>query len=324
MVRDNERDLVPYLELIFLCSKVQNVPFAMRVFNSMEAHGIKLTSSVFNALICTCLSSGNVMTALSLFEIMQSSENCKPNSETYNTFISVYSNLGNDKAMQAWYLAQKGAGFSADLRTYESLISGCARSRNFDCADRFYEEMMLSGIMPDGQILENILRGLCEQRSISKVEQLLKFMMDGEWEINVSMAEKLMGLYFEHGTVEKMEELLLNLMNSNQSFAVLQQVHCGIIRMHAMLDRLDDMEYSVGRMLKQGMSFRCPDDIEKVVCAYFRREAYERLDLFLGHIKGSYKLTKSTYDLLVAGYRRAGLSEKLDLVMDGMKLAGFF
>ncbi|KAJ9702369.1 hypothetical protein PVL29_004211 [Vitis rotundifolia] len=324
MVRDNERDLVPYLELIFLCSKVQNVPFAMQVFNSMEAHGIELTSSVFNALIYTCLSSGNVMTALSLFEIMQSSENCKPNSETYNTFISVYSNLGNDKAMQAWYFAKKGAGFSADLRTYESLISGCVRSRNFDRADRFYEEMMLSGIMPNGQILENILTGLCEQRSISKVEQLLKFMMDGEWEISVLMAEKLMGLYFEHGTVEKMEELLLNLMNLNRSFEVLQQVHCGIIRMHAMLDRLDDMEYSVGRMLKQGMSFRCPDDIEKVVCAYFRREAYDRLDLFLGHIKGSYKLTKSTYDLLVAGYRRAGLSEKLDLVMDGMKLAGFF
>ena len=323
MLRDNEKDLEPYLELIFLCSKVQNIPFSMQVFSSMEARRIELTSSVFNALIYTWLSSGDVITALSLFEIMQSSENCKPDSETYNTFISVYSNWGNNKAMQAWYSAKKDAGFSADLRTYESLISGCVRSRNFDCVDRFYEEMMLSGITPNGQILESMLRGYCEQRSIGKVEELLKFMNNSEWEINVQMAEKLMGLYFEHGRVEKMEDLLENVAKSGQSFEALQQVHCGIIRMYAKLDRLDDIEYSVGRLLKLGMSFRCPDDVEKVVCAYFRQEAYDRLDLFLEHIKASYKLTKSTYDLLVAGYRRAGLSDKLDLVMDSMKLAGF-
>lgn len=323
MLRDNEKVIEPYLELIFLCSKVQNVPFSLQVFNSMAVNGIELNSSVFNALIYTCLSSGDVMTAISLFEIMQSSENCKPDSDTYNTFISAYSKWGNKKAMQAWYLAKKDAGFSADLQTYESVISGCVRSRNFDCADRFYEEMVLSGITPNGQVLDSMLRGLCEQRSISKVDELLKFMNDGDWEINAQVAGKLINLYFEHGRVEKMEELLVNVVKSNQSFEVLQQVHCVIIRMYAMLDRLDDVEYSVGRMLKEGMSFRCPDDIEKVVCAYFRQEAYDRLDLFLGHIKASYKLSKTTYDLLVAGYRRAGLSDTLDLVMDSMKLAGF-
>ena len=92
--------------------------------------------------------------------------------------------------------------------------------------------------------------------------------------------------------------------------------------MYASSDRLDDVEYSVGRLLKQGLSFNCPDDVEKVICCYFRRSAYDRLDLFLEHIKGYYVLTRSTYDLLIAGYRQAGLSEKLDMVMKHMLSAG--
>jgi hypothetical protein len=70
------------------------------------------------------------------------------------------------------------------------------------------------------------------------------------------------------------------------------------------------------------MSFKSPSDVEKVISSYFRQEAYERLDLFLEHIKSYYKLTRSTYDLLVAGYRRVGLMEKLNLLMEDMKLAG--
>ena len=49
----NEREKNPgcYSELISMCGKIQNVPLAMEVFTSMEANGIKPTSSIFNALI---------------------------------------------------------------------------------------------------------------------------------------------------------------------------------------------------------------------------------------------------------------------------------
>ncbi|KAK9273876.1 hypothetical protein L1049_018688 [Liquidambar formosana] len=273
--------------------------------------------------VYACFSSGNVITALSLFEVMENSDSYKPNSDTYNAFILGYSNLGNDKAMQSSYLAKKAAGFSADLQTYEALILGCVKSRNFDTAERFFEEIVLSGVEPNVSILENMIEGLCKWKNFGKIKEFLKFMLDDGWEINGQMAKKLTGLYCELGRVEEMEELLLTLTKSNQVSEVVSQVHWGIIRLYAILDRLDDVEYSVGRMLKQGISFGCPDDVEKVICSYFRQAAYDRLDLFLEHIKGSYKLTRSNYDLLVAGYRRAGLSEKLDLVMNEMKLAEF-
>ncbi|XP_010254117.1 PREDICTED: pentatricopeptide repeat-containing protein At1g62930, chloroplastic-like [Nelumbo nucifera] len=322
MLKENEKDHGCYSELIFLCGKTQNVPFALRVFTSMEALGIRPTSAVFNSLIFTCLSSGNLTTALSLFEIMERSEDYKPNSATYNAFIFMYSEAKDGKAMQTWYSARKAAGFPPNVQTYESLIVGSIKSKDFGTADRFYEEMVLSGVTPNVSILENMVEGLCKQKKIDKANEFLKFMLDGGWEISIRMAKNLLELYFELGKVEEMEELLQGLTKANQNSVVLSRVHCGIIRMYALSDRLDDLEYAVGRMLKQGLLFACPDDVEKIICSYFRRAAYERLDLFLERIRGSYLLTKSTYDLLVAGYRRAGLSERLNSVVRDMELAG--
>ena len=132
------------------------------------------------------------------------------------------------------------------------------------------------------------------------------------WKVSEKMAEMVVGLHTELGKVERLEELLESLMESDQSSETLLPVHCGIIRMYAVMDRLDDVEYSVGRMLKQGLSFRHEEDVEKVICSYFRLSKYDRLELFLECIKGSYVLTSSTIDLLVAGYKRAGLSDKLN------------
>ncbi|XP_057477917.1 pentatricopeptide repeat-containing protein At2g30780-like [Actinidia eriantha] len=321
----NEREKNPgcYSELISMCAKIRNVPLAMEVFTSMEANGIKPTSGIFNALILACFSSNNVITALSLFEVMDHSDAYKPNSDTYNTFISAFANLGNDKATQAWYSARKAAGFSTDLQTYESLIFSCFKCKNFDGVDRFYEEMVLSAITPNIPILEMVLVGHCERRDRVKSKEFFKFILDGEWEINVNMAEKLVGLYCDLGDVKEMEELLTILMNSKQDSKSLCRVHFGIIRMYAALDRLDDVEYSVGRMRRQGIMFQSSEDVHKVICSYFRRAAYDRLDLFLECIRGSYKLTRSSYDLLVAGYRRAGLDANLETVMNDMKMAGF-
>ncbi|OMO67956.1 hypothetical protein CCACVL1_20173 [Corchorus capsularis] len=322
MLKENERDYDQYLNLLSLCSKVRNVSLAMHVFTSMEVHGIKPATPVFNSLINACFSSKDAITALSLFEIMQSSEDYKPNAETYEAFIIGFSSLGNAVAMKSWYSAKKAVGYCAKLQTYESLISGCIKSSDFDGAEKFYEEMMSIGIMPNEPILENVVEGFCRQRKLNQVKEFLKSFLDVGQEISLKMAEKIVRLYSEHGKVDEMEELLSTVVESGQVVEVLLQVYSGIIRMYAMLNRLDDVEYCVGRMFKQGLSFRCSDDLEKVICCYLRKEAYDRLEIFLEHIKGSHKLTKSTYNLLVAGYRRAGLSEKLDLLVKEMELAG--
>ncbi|KAL3498394.1 hypothetical protein ACH5RR_041126 [Cinchona calisaya] len=322
-VNEKDKNREFFKGLIVLCGKVQNVETALRVFSVMEAQGLKPTSSVFNALVSVCLSSDNLVTALSLYELMEISEDYKPDSDTYIAFISAYANLGNKKAMQAWYSARMAAGFSPTVQTYDALILGCVKSKNLVDAVRFYEEMTLAGFLPNLSILQNMLIVYCEQRNFDKIKEFMMFVLDGSCIINGHIAEKVVALYYEMARVEEMEELLVAFSTSDQATEILSLVHNVIIRMHVRADGLDNVEYSVGRMLKQGISFRCPDDIEKVICLYFRKAAYERLDLFLECIKDSCELRRSTYDLLVAGYRRAGLQEKLDLVINDMKQNGF-
>ncbi|KAL6212586.1 hypothetical protein ACLB2K_009669 [Fragaria x ananassa] len=317
LLEENERNHDRYSELISLCGKVRNLPLAMQVFSAMEANGVQPTAAVFNSLIHVCFSSGNLLTAISLFEIMESSEGFKPNSDTYDAYISAFLKSGKFDSMQAWYSAKKAAGLNSNIETYQSLISGCVKLRNYELGDMFYKEMVLSGIMPNLPILECMLEGLCKRRSSGQVKEFLAMVCGYGWKVSEKMAEMVVGLHTELGKVERLEELLESLMESDQSSETLLPVHCGIIRMYAVMDRLDDVEYSVGRMLKQGLSFRHEEDVEKVICSYFRLSEYDRLELFWECIKGSYVLTSSTIDLLVAGYKRAGLSDKLN----DMKLA---
>lgn len=323
LLKENERDHSLFSEVISLCGKLKNVSLGMRVFTSMEANGVKPTSMVFNSLISACLSSHDFVTAFSLFEIMESSDSYKPDFHTYNIFISAFSKSGNVDAMLAWYSTKKAAGFGPDLQMFESIISGCVNSKNFEIADRVFEEMIISGIIPSVSILENMLNGFCKQKNLGQAEEFFKSVLDARWEINEKMAEKLVSLYLEHGQVENMEELLETMTkHCPKTTSVLARIHCGIVRMYAMLDRLDDVEFAVGRMLKHGLSFTSTDDVEKVICTYFRREAYDRLDIFLECLRSFYVLTKSTYDLLISSYRRAGLPEKVDSVIKDMASAG--
>lgn len=320
LLKENVKDHSLFSELIFLCGKLKNVPLGMQVFTSMEAIGVKPTSLVFNSLINACLSSHDIATAYSLFEIMENSESYKPDFHTYNNFISAFSKSGNVDAMLAWYSAKKAAGLGSDLQMFEFVILGCVNSKNFEIADRVFEEMKVSEIVPNVTILESMLKGICKQKSLCRAEKFFKFALDNEWQISETMAEMLVALYHEQGQVEKMEELLETMTKYPIDSSVLARMHCAIVRMYAELDRFDEVELSVDRMLKQGVPFTSTDDIEKVICSYFRREAYDRLDIFLECIKKCYVLPRSTYDLLMSGYRRANLH--VDSILAEMKSVG--
>lgn len=312
-----------YAQLISLCEKIRNFPIAMLIFTCMEAQGVKPTTKAFNALISTSLSAGILLTAISLFEIMNSCEYCKPDSDTYNTLISAYAKMGNKNATEDWVEAKRASGFCVDdVETYGYLIHCCIRSKNFGDGQRYFDEMILAGLEPNESIFHDMVLMYCQEKKCHEVKDMFKFLQTGRWQIDRNMASKVVNLYCEFGLLEELEELLMTLSGSNQTSEVLSVVHCCIIRMFASKDRIDDVEYSVERMLKHGVSFSCMEDVEKVICSYFRMEAYDRLDFFLELIKDSYKLTRSIYDLLSAGYQQAGLLEKSDKVANEMKMAG--
>lgn len=137
-----------------------------------------------------------------------------------------------------------------------------------------------------------------------------------------SAVERLTRLCLDGGEVDAMEQLLA-LIQTGVHLRSLTQLHCGIIRFYASADRLRDMEHAICRMLDNGMIFMRPEDVEAVICSYFRHKDFDRLDLFLTRIRILYKLTRSTYDILIAGYRRFDLQGRLVSTVKDMREAGF-
>jgi hypothetical protein len=165
-------------------------------------------------------------------------------------------------------------------------------------------------IGPNGTILEAKLEMLCRRNEADLVRDFVKCASNGNWELDDGMARKLARTSLDGGDADEMEELLA-------------QLHSGIIKSYAQADRLVDMENAICRMLDKGLMFMCPEDVEAVICCYFRQKDFDGLDCFLNRIQSLFKLTKSTYDILVAGCRRFGLQERLDSTINNMRKAGF-
>ncbi|WVZ55540.1 hypothetical protein U9M48_006187 [Paspalum notatum var. saurae] len=270
LLKEEIHDCEPYSRIIHFCGKTRNAALAMRVFECVEAQGIQLNTSIFNALLNAFLSDGDLLSAMTLYETME----------------------------------------------------GFVRLNMLDDAKTVFEEMISLGIKPTSAILEANLEMLSRKEEADRVRVFLKCASDGNWELNKAIFERLVRICLDGGEIDEMEDLLA-LIQKGTHLSSETQLHCGIIRFYAKADRLADMEHAICRMLDSGVMFMCPEDVEVIICSYFRHKEFDRLELFLNRIRGLFKLNKSTYDILVAGYRRFDLHERLDSIIADMREAGF-
>jgi pentatricopeptide repeat protein len=323
LLKEDIQDCEPYSRIIRFCGQTRNATFAMRVFECVEAKGIQLNTNICNALVDAFLSAGDLLSAMTLYETMESMDACSPNSATYDAFICAFSLLGSGHAMMSWYVAAKNAGFTPSIQAFESLITGFVRLNMLDDAKTVFEEMIALEIKPNSTILEASLEILSRKEEASRVGDFLKRARDGNWELNKATVVRLTRICLGGGAIDEMEQLLA-LIQKGTHLNSKTQLHHGIIRFYANADRLADMEDAIYRMLDNGVMFTCPEDVDVIICCYFRHREFDRLDLFLNRIRSLFKLNRSTYDILVAGYRKFDLHERLDsTIADMMREAGF-
>ena len=322
LLKEEILDCEPYSTIIRFCAQTRNAALAMRVFECVEAQGVHLNTSIFNALVNTFLSVGDLLSAMTLYEAMEGIDGCKPDSNTYDAFISTFSLLGSGHAMMSWYIAAKNAGFTPIIQAFESLITGFVWLNMLDDAKTVFEEMTSLGIKPNSTILEANLEIVSRKEQANTVRDFLKRVSDGNWELNEATVGRLTRICLDGDEIDEMEQLLA-LIQKGTHFSSETQLHHGIIRLYAKADRLADMEDAISRMLDNGVMFMCPEDVEVIICSYFRQKEFDRLDLFLNRIRSFFKMKRSTYDILVAGYRKFDLHEKLDSTINDMRQAGF-
>lgn len=322
LLKEEIHDCEPYSTIIRFCAQTRNAALAMRVFERVEAQGIRLNTGILNALVNTFLSVGDLLSAMTLYETMEGMDGCKPDSSTYDAFISAFSLLGSGHASMSWYVAAKNAGFTPSIQAFESLITGFVRLNMLDEAKTVFEEMISLGIKPNSAILKANLEIVTRRKEGNTVIDFLKRVSDGNWELNKATIERLTRICLDGGEIDEMEQLLPLIQKGTHSSSE-TQLHHGIIRFYAKADRLADMEDAICRMLDNGVMFMCPEDVDVIICSYFRHKEFDRLDLFLNRIRSFFKLNRSTYDILVAGYRKFDLHERLHSTIDDMRQAGF-
>ncbi|KAK3148320.1 hypothetical protein QOZ80_3BG0293550 [Eleusine coracana subsp. coracana] len=252
LLKERIHDCKPYSTIIRFCGETRNATLAMRVFECMEAQGIQLNTGIFNALINAFLSVGDLLSAITLYESMESIENCKPDSTTYDAFISAFSLLGSGHAMMNWYLVAKNAGFTPSTQTFECLITGFVRLNMLDDAETMFKEMISFEIKPNNTILEAKLEMLCRRKEANLVREFFKYASDGKWELNDATVKRLTRAILDGGDVDEMEELLA-LIQKEAHLSSETQLHSGIIKSYAKADRLADMERAIWRMLDNGL-----------------------------------------------------------------------
>ncbi|RCV46454.1 hypothetical protein SETIT_9G533400v2 [Setaria italica] len=322
LLKEEVHDCEPYSTIIQFCAQTRNSALAMRVFECVEAQGIHLNTGIFNALVNTFLSVRDLLSAMTLYETMEGMDGCKPDCFTYDAFISAFSILGSGHAMMSWYVAAKNAGFTPSIQAFESLITGFIRLNMLDDAKTVFEEMISLGIKPNSAILEANLEIVTRKEEVNTVIDFLKRVRDGNWELNKATVERLTRICLDGGEIDEMEQLLAVIQKGTHS-SYETQLHHGIIRFYAKADRLADMEDAICWMLDNGVMFMCPEDVDVIICSYFRHKEFDRLDLFLNRIQSFFKPNRSTYDILVAGYRKFDLHERLHSTINDMRQAGF-
>ncbi|KAL6902390.1 hypothetical protein ACP4OV_005266 [Aristida adscensionis] len=302
LLKEGIHDCEPYSTIIRFCGETKNATLAMRVFVNVEAQGIHLNTGICNALIKAFLSVGDLLSAMTVYETMEGMEESKPDSITYDAFISAFSLLGSGHAMMSWYLAAKNVGFTPSIQAFESLITGFVRLNMLDDAETVFQDMISFEIKPSSAILEAKLEMLSRRKEANTVREFLKLITEGNWELNDATIKRLTLLCLDGGKVDEMEQLLALIQNGTHLSSVVQ-LHCGMVRFYAKSGILEDMDRAICRMLDDGVISMCPEDVEVIICSYFHHKEFDRLDLFLNRIQGLFKLSRSTYDILVAGYQ---------------------
>lgn len=322
LLKESNRDPREWARQICLAGRVNNIQLAVKAFTIMELQQIKPNATVFNSLIYAYGFSNQIARALSLFEVMERTEDCRPTLVTYNTILSIYSHLGDPHNLQTWHEVCKRAGFSPNADTFKYLIVGFMRAERYDLMDLSFKEMISCGVTPSMTTLEAVMEGFCKKGLIDRMKATFKFIMEEGWTMNENIVRNMFQVYAKLRRVADMEEVL-GMVKTLENSQLISEIHNKIVKAYALSGELDDVEFSVGRMLQNGAIFSCPNVVEAIISCYFRHKAYNRLELFLNRIKEVYKLAYTTYDLLLTEYSKAGQYEKLQAVVERMKEVGF-
>jgi len=120
---------------------------AMRCYEEIQMHKVKVGLVVFNTVIDACSRVGDMDNAARLFRDMMDAQ-CAPDLITYSTLIKGYCVREElDEAIKLFSLMRR-KGIKPDAVVFNSLLDGCAKKQMPDLCEQVISDMEEAGVLP--------------------------------------------------------------------------------------------------------------------------------------------------------------------------------
>ncbi|KAI3795767.1 hypothetical protein L1987_38426 [Smallanthus sonchifolius] len=138
-----------YAALIRAYAKARYGDDAMNVYKEMRAKGMNLNNVLYNTLLSMCADVGFVDEAVEIFEDMKTCTDCKPDSWTYSSMITIFSCCGKITEAEAMLKEMMESGFGPNIYVLTSLIQCYGKSNQTDDVVTTFDRIIDLGITPD-------------------------------------------------------------------------------------------------------------------------------------------------------------------------------
>ncbi|KAF5205506.1 Pentatricopeptide repeat-containing protein [Thalictrum thalictroides] len=122
---------------------------ALIIYREMKAKGVGLNVILYNSMLAMCADIGYIDQSVEIYDDMKRSKDCKPDSWTYSSLITMYSCSG--KVMEAENVLNEmlEAGFEPNIFVLTSLIQCYGKANRTDDVVKSFNRLQELGITPD-------------------------------------------------------------------------------------------------------------------------------------------------------------------------------
>lgn len=141
---------ITYRALLRAYSKARYAEDALATYREMKEKGVDLNIILYNMLLSMCADVGIVDEAIRIFEEMKGlSDECKPDSWSYSSLITVYSCCGRVSEAEGVLNAMIDSGLEPNIFVLTSLIQCYGKAKQTDDVVRTFDRLSGLGITPD-------------------------------------------------------------------------------------------------------------------------------------------------------------------------------
>ncbi|KAK1379188.1 Smr domain-containing protein [Heracleum sosnowskyi] len=182
-----------YAALIRAYGRARYGEDAVIVYKEMREKGMELNSVLYNTLLAMCADIGFIDVAADIFEDMKRSENCKPDSWTFSSLVTIYSCSGKVSEAEAALNEMLEAGFQPNLFVLTSLIQCYGKASLTDKVVKTFDRLLQLDIAPDERFCGCLLNVMtqtakeelgkltvCLEKANPKLGYVVKLLVEGD------------------------------------------------------------------------------------------------------------------------------------------------